>query len=78
MAKSAKSNWSKGELKKIRSALPPGWSAMLAERHGLSIGTVENIMYGSQQNDEVVLSAIKAAEERRILIESNKEKIKSL
>lgn len=77
MAKT-EATWSKSELKKIKKALPDGWQSALAGKHQLSAGTIENILYGAQQNDSVVLSAIELAEAHKAFIQSKKAVVKSL
>ncbi len=78
MSKSLKNKWSKSELKKLRQSLPDGWAGVLADKHNLSPGTITNVIYGSQVNDQVVLSAIELAEEHKRLIASKKEAISAL
>ncbi|MBS7565130.1 hypothetical protein KHS38_12015 [Mucilaginibacter sp. Bleaf8] len=78
MAKSKNSNWSKSELTKLRKSLPSNWKETLADKHELSTGTIENIIYGTSKNDDVVLSAVELAKSHKNNILESKEAIKSL
>ena len=78
MSEKKKSNWSKPELNKLRKSLPSNWKDELSTAHSLAAGTIENILYGSQVNDDVILSAIELAENHKQLIQSKKQIIKTL
>jgi len=78
MAKKKLSNWSKAELTKLRKSLPSNWKETLAKEFELSTGTVENIIYGTSINDDVVISAIEIANNYKLEIQAKKELIKSL
>ncbi|WP_342645030.1 hypothetical protein [Mucilaginibacter sp. CSA2-8R] len=66
------------KLKKLRSSLPKGWALELAGKTGLSIGTVRNVLYGTQNNFDVLNAAVALAKAHKAGVESLTAQIDAL
>lgn len=57
-------SFTEAELAKLRSELPRGAAARLADKFGMkNAGSVRNILSGLSQNDQVIIAATELARE---------------
>jgi len=66
------------ELKKVSSNLPPSGREQLAEKFKIKLGSLRNILAGRSTNNEVVLAAIELAEGHKKALKEAKEKLSAL
>ncbi|GEM_PF-6917680 len=63
------------QLQKLKSELPYGWSARLAERTGFSPNYVSLVINGKNFNVNIVSEAIKLRDEYRVIKEQLESKL---
>ena len=66
------------DLLNLKTKLPRGARKTLAEITGKSVQTIDGVLAGRFENDEVVEAAITLAEEHQLRLKSLSEKINSL
>lgn len=71
-------SFTKSELAKLRSELPPNASRKLAEKFGMQPGSVRNILSGLSQNDIVIIAAVELARVHQESLSSTKALLASI
>ena len=68
----------KREIEKLRKELPNGYAKIIADKFKVTCAYVYAIVAGKRTNNEILNELISLANENKMIIEKNKQALKSL